>query len=537
MAIVGNYEYQEQPLARDIQGVLYSGMEMKTGKLVFIKHIAHANPEGIYPWPEAVARQNLLLAKEEVKDKKAGFLVVERPEGKLLSELLPVLQQAGIFGRHKMLKIFLAVCEAVRELHSQGLVHGSIHPGNILVQPGEVQQVYLMCFHPLEMRTISTDPAENDYLIYLSQEQLRGLGNTASDIYALGILLHSMFGAEPPYAGSSQYELAERVMWGNFKVFMPSHAGLGPPRDLAISPELNMVGIVANKSIQRSPSARFGSVVDLIDILSQVVARLSPTALGLRLFEEGQSELAVAVLEEAVQVEDPAQAYIYLGRIYGLAMGNYDKGVAAFKRALKANPDLEVARLDLARLYSRFGHHVLAKNAYTELLTQRPEDVQLLMGYAKVLSDSDSYEGALNVLSNIQRIAPFHLSAYREAIKIALEHNDRARAESDCNRAIEQILKVVQKGNLNRSEVAQIYFYRATLHRLAGRTEQAFKWLNYTLEQDPKNTASHMMFAEIYQEQGKPEEALQHFLTSLSLDPSQQGIMEGLEKMFGKASE
>lgn len=529
MTIIGNYEVQEEILARDGQGLLKRAKNIKTSASALVKELDHSSPEQGDAWM-AISDPALLVPGETIKHKKSYYRIIEHPEGDLLISLLPTLRTKGIWGRYQMLSIFLSVCAGTAALHKSGRVHGAIHPGHILV--GKDSAAYLLCFEPMQTHLDPDALFENEFLFYLSQEQLRGYGSTSSDIYALGVLLFQLFGSEPPYKGSSRYEMAEEIMWGNFQPFRPAQDGLDELRSGAILSDIEIIGMTASKAIQRDFSLRYPAIHDLQNDIGPIRDHLSPMSLGLRLYEQGNYGLSASVLEDAVLYQDRAAAYSYLGRIYGLHLNNYERGVLSFKYALKANPGLDTARLGLAELYSHEGRYALAKNEYVEMLTQRPNDLHLLMSYAQVLAQGGNPEGSLNILIKAQNENPYFLPAYIAAIQTAVMNKDFNKAESICNSALANILKVIDKGNLNLREVAQIYYERGALHRLQGRPDQALRWLNHALTEDPHHAASHFMLAELYSEKGEMALALNHFTMSLKLNPGQQGLLEGLERMF-----
>lgn len=535
---IGRYRYQDRPLAQDASGVLYEGTDTNTGEAVYIKEMRSRSREqgtgNSTAALQGIAHSTLAPVRDEVVLGRERYVMVIKPEGELLSHCLPALRQEGIWGRYQMLCALVDVCKAVESLHNTDLVHGGINPTAIVVRRGDHAQAWLLCFEPFAPCPTNHYLKKGDnQLFYLAQEQLRGGGDFASDVYALGMLIYTGFGTAPPFAGESPYQLAEQVVWGDLAPFDPYLDDLDTALGQAIAPEIEAIGAVAARALQRNPGARYETVGEMHRALQQITRRLSPIALGRMLYQNGHFDLAATVLEEARLRPDTSwEANILLGRIYGFELNDYGKGVTAFKRALKQKPFLDSARLGLAELYAQHGRYNLAKREFTEMLKKRPDDLQLMMGYAMILWRSGNQQGALNILRKAQETSPYFLSAYATAIQVSLGQQNLKEAEVDCNNALKRIVKVIERGNLDPRQVAEIYFLRGLLHHERGRNALSIRWLKKALEQMPVHPQSHNLLAELYAEVGQMDKALHHLLTSLNISPDQRGIMDVITRIF-----
>jgi serine/threonine protein kinase len=128
------------------------------------------------------------------------FFVMEYIEGEPLIEYCD---------RHKLdttkrLKLFLQVCAAVQHAHNNLVIHRDIKPSNILIsEDGEVK---LLDFGIAKL--LNTEEAGLSSLLgqrpmtpeYASPEQARGQNlTTASDVYALGVVLYELLSGHRPY--------------------------------------------------------------------------------------------------------------------------------------------------------------------------------------------------------------------------------------------------------------------------------------------------------------------------------------------------
>ena len=113
--------------------------------------------------------------------------------------------QARALDLHARLALFATVCRAVAAAHRQLIVHRDLKPSNILVD-GE-GRVKLLDFGIAKL--LDDDPGEATRTAfaamtpeYAAPEQLaHGPVSTATDVYALGVLLHELLlGARPAAA-------------------------------------------------------------------------------------------------------------------------------------------------------------------------------------------------------------------------------------------------------------------------------------------------------------------------------------------------
>lgn len=129
--------------------------------------------------------------------------------------------QAQRLGIQARLELFDRVCDVVQYAHQNLVIHRDLKPANILVQANG--QPKLLDFGIAKL--LDPDPTELDFdqtrdgdrllsLSYASPEQVRGEGvTTATDVYALGVILFRLLTDRHPYElpSASAYE-AGRVV-------------------------------------------------------------------------------------------------------------------------------------------------------------------------------------------------------------------------------------------------------------------------------------------------------------------------------------
>jgi serine/threonine-protein kinase len=107
--------------------------------------------------------------------------------------------------------IVAKIAQALDELHKAGLVHGSLHPGHVILIPSEDEVPDVALIDAGLVGDAQRGSAFDDLgdLFYMSPEQIKGKAwGFRSDLYSLGCVFYEMVNGEPPFDGDT----AEGVM-------------------------------------------------------------------------------------------------------------------------------------------------------------------------------------------------------------------------------------------------------------------------------------------------------------------------------------
>lgn len=202
------------------------------------------------------------------------FLVMEFVKGKSLSQLL----EEGLTLRRSV-EIVASVTEALAEAHHHGIVHRDIKPSNILINERGVVKVLDFglvkhLFEPpssevdLDAQTIYSTQTRSDVIVgtplYLSPEQATGKQvDQRSDIFALGALLYECLTGRSAFAGASVLEIGAQII----------HVTPSPPSRInsQITPALDRITM---KALQKKVDDRYQSADDMLKDLQAAMVGL-----------------------------------------------------------------------------------------------------------------------------------------------------------------------------------------------------------------------------------------------------------------------
>lgn len=188
-----------------------------------------------------------------------SYVVTEYVEGDALSRMLA---RVGRLTAARTLDLIAQVAEALQAAHDEGIVHGDIKPGNLLVRPdGTLVLADFSIGRSIGYEQLTADGVAPHTALYISPEQFLGEQVTnLSDIYALGVVAYQCLSGRRPFEGDSPYEIAMR------------HAQeLPPPLPMDVPPT---VRAIVERAMAKKPGARWQSATALARACRQAAGEL-----------------------------------------------------------------------------------------------------------------------------------------------------------------------------------------------------------------------------------------------------------------------
>lgn len=177
-------------------------------------------------------------------------LAMEYVEGQTLEQRLSI---NGPLEPAEAARIFDQALRAVEHVHSCGVIHRDLKPGNIyLTRDGRVKLMDFGVAKLMDQPEHNANRTMVGTLLYISPEQINGHSTDfRSDVYTLGVSLFETLTGRLPFERRSDYAL------------MHAHVQEPPPSPKQFERSIpNALEAVIMKSIQKDPNRRFQTAGD-----------------------------------------------------------------------------------------------------------------------------------------------------------------------------------------------------------------------------------------------------------------------------------
>ncbi len=260
---IGRYEIVRE-IGRGGMGLVYEAMDPELGRKVAVKVLRDGPTERLRREARAAAklRHPNIVTMYEVGE---GFIAMEYVAGPTLAEAMPRLE------RTERLRVLEAVARAVGYAHTQGIIHRDIKPENVLIEPGG--RVVLTDFG-LARIPDQLDLTRSGTVLgtphYMAPEQVRGesrIVGPASDVWALGVLLHELLTDAKPFEGATIPVVYDQIV----RVEPPPIAG--------------EAGAIVAKALDKFPERRYLDATSMADDLARLNAGEPVRARSIGTFE------------------------------------------------------------------------------------------------------------------------------------------------------------------------------------------------------------------------------------------------------------
>jgi eukaryotic-like serine/threonine-protein kinase len=175
-----------------------------------------------------LAHPNVVNVFDQGQDSEMAYLVMEYLPGMTLRDLL---EEHHILTTEQTLDIMEAVLAGLAAAHRAGIVHRDLKPENVLLADDGRIKIGDFGLARAASANTATGATLLGTIAYLSPELVtRGIADTRSDIYAVGIMMYEMLVGEQPFKGEQPMQIA--YQHANDSVPTPSDKNPKVPAEL-----------------------------------------------------------------------------------------------------------------------------------------------------------------------------------------------------------------------------------------------------------------------------------------------------------------
>ncbi|WP_341526003.1 tetratricopeptide repeat protein [Nostoc sp. UHCC 0302] len=431
----------------------------------------------------------------------------------------------------QVISILSEILELLVFMHSRGVTHRDIKPGNIIRRESD-NKLVLVDFAAVK-------EAINPIIVnsgYLPEEQIQGNTKYNSDIYALGIVaIAAIMGLkvdEIARLQSQRNRLTREIVWRN--------------KNIKVSG--NLVKII-NKMVRFDYRKRYQYATEVLEDLKQlknptqdnkqqkqqklwlIITGIAGCTLlggaawflqlqkplsntqtiyqkGVSNYQTGKFQKAVEDLTQAIEL-DPQNALAYnrRGDAY-YQLGDYEKAQADSSQAILLNPQDDNAYYDRGFSFYELGKYKEAIRDYTEAIKLNLKNPYTYYGRGLAYSKLKDNKRAIGDFSKAIALKPEYSEPYLQRGII--------RRRLKLNKVAIQDFSTAIKINPND---AKAYYHRGLMQVANKDKNAAIKDYTNAININPKYIEAYLSRADVYSDIGNQIEATEDYNKVLQLNP------------------
>ena len=208
-----------RPIGRGGSGSVWLARDERTGLEVALKIVPREGKRASRAAREMEAASRLrhdrcVRAYDFGGDSGHVYIAYEYVQGQTMREAL----RAGKLSDREAIEAAAQILDALAHAHRIGIVHRDVKPSNVLVEEGPALSIKLLDFGLAQFDEADTLTAVGDVpgtLAYIAPERLTGEeATTASDVWAVGVLLWESLAGEHPFWGVPLPQVAAAIESG-----------------------------------------------------------------------------------------------------------------------------------------------------------------------------------------------------------------------------------------------------------------------------------------------------------------------------------
>jgi serine/threonine protein kinase/Flp pilus assembly protein TadD len=491
------------------------------------------------------------------------FLTMEFLDGETLLSRL----SRGKLEHNEALKLARQLCAGLAEAHRCGVLHRDLKPANVILSPGKNKELRAV----ITDFGLAADQDGNTDLIggtpsYMAPELMRdGTASPASDVYALGVILHEVVAGTKPITETSNRDAPLPFITGKLVKRLPRIWVDAIRPCLSALPEKRpsaeqILAVLNRKPIYRRPWLAIAALIALTAgalAWPQIYEYFRPPDISLAILPVQATgdlgPLGEGVLHEVIErLDREPKGKPKFQLITPATIQN--KGVSTLEQAQSLLHATHILQFQL----HRDGNGVAAEAAVVDLKSQaHVRDYSEHFSEAELGDLPGGLAGAITASLRLKRaaaaesISPDAAVAYkagRDYLREGRYSFDQAivqfqkaaqqdahsplpqaglveayvfkyRVQND-SQALKQAAVHLQAAEKLDSDSPSVRLAAAWLNIFSNKNAQAMEDCSRALEVDPKNAQAWMLCGFLYDVEGVDSKALEYFHKAIALDPA-----------------
>jgi serine/threonine-protein kinase len=223
------------------------------------------------------------------------YLVMDFLSG---GSLQNIIQDGKTQSLMRTVEILDPVAEALDYAHSRSVVHGDLHPSNIMISDdGQVLVTDFSLIQAVAEKGITASGTVLGKSEYVAPEQIQGNSNTpATDLYSLGVIAFQLLAGRVPFTTPKYVD--------TFKM----HLTQSPPDIRTINPAFpKALADTLVRSLAKDQSKRFTSAADFIATLEQIATQMNQEQMR-TLYQAARDQMRLLKFDAAITSLDQVLA-------------------------------------------------------------------------------------------------------------------------------------------------------------------------------------------------------------------------------------
>jgi tetratricopeptide (TPR) repeat protein len=275
---------------------------------------------------------------------------------------------------------------------------------------------------------------------------------------------------------------------------------------------------------------------------------------------EGDCASAIPLFESVLQRYSGLGWAAYDLGVCDEQVGQATRAVEAYRRALRAMPELEQASENLGRIYLRAGHAGSAEQALRSLIATYPRALGLHSALAEALEAEERYDAAANEAKLVLKGDEHNVAAmlrlasiyyHQKRFELSRMVTENAKQIDDSNPVVYNTLAFLDLADKNqilaiddfkkaaelREDLPEVQNNLGALLVASQDYEEAIKHLTLAIRYAPDDAQAHVNLGNAYRGDKQNEQALQEYQKGLHLDSGLRDAYFDLGALLGRLAQ